>query len=1107
MKYIQLWLAAVLVLLALPLPLRAQSTGKIEGVITEKDSSGPLSGVQVTIEGTTLGNLTNDKGYYFILNVPPGLQSLNYNRTGYQPARVENVRLQAGQTTTVNLVMELATFELEALVFEGESEPLVPRDNVQTKQRVQSDFSESLPVNSVEEALALQAGVVQNESGKFSIRGGRLGEEAVYIDGILVRAYSEQSYLSDKISANNSPLAVGKNSVEEANVITGGFNAEYGQAQSGVINIISREGAHRLSGSAQLISDGAMPRQSDYGYNELSLDLSVPLFLPGFSSLFLSAELQGSADANPSVHGSSGGFRGIDDRFVGQLNSYLGQLGLYDPNSAAGRKVGALDANSLEPGVQQLDRFSFANPVWVDANRDGLPDKELILPGDRYSADGRTLNPGGVYSAPNPARLPGNSGDRYSINGKFTWYIAQPLKLMANFLGSRKQQVYYQHENLFNAPERRNPAEKVRTSNTILGADWNIHQSPERSTSLILRLSRYRNKQDGGALSAGSYARSTWGGFDISNLTFIDESRTALDQIYQATEGLEPQGTAYPTYNSGYLNPFASTFTPLPGQRGQDNPTNPLLLFNESGLPLRLSNDLEERTTLKADLDAQLDQHNRMKAGIELQQMKAVTRHFFYVGGPLQDIWSVEPKIYAAYVQNRLDLGDLVLDAGLRAEYFDPSADFPLIPGEALPGDPRFSAARKLKLSPRLEVGLPVTDRSQLRLSYGIFAQVPSFADYYSLIDRDIQQDLASDNINNYFGNGRLDIPYTTAFEAGFTTLLSENIYLDFVGFNKDTRGGVAYRWLTPEQLLDLGGQSQRTSTRFGKNLFIATNGDQGNVKGFDLSFSRRMTGYWSANASYSLSFARSSASDPLEFARAYGRQIIRDPVTGRDKNPDPPTLQTPIDEDQAHTLNLQSALELPADFRKDALAGKLLAGSGAAFTWHYHSGRPYTVVDRLGNIATGENNNARTRGVKVANLRLIRRLGLGNPESDRRISLFVEIKNLFNTENIKPSMINPTTGQPGVDAYLLEDLAKSLSSFTTVPVPVTVEQQAANTELSQDAEQRLALAQVQDINGNGLVEYPETFSLRLAALLAAMDNPLAYLRPREVRLGVRFDF
>ncbi|MEA1996028.1 MAG: TonB-dependent receptor, partial [Gemmatimonadota bacterium] len=1044
----------------------------------------------------------------FILNVPPGLKSIVFNFTGYNSGMVPDVRIQAGHTATVDATLETTVFELEMIVFEAEPEPLIPRDNVQTKQRLPSDFSSSMPVGRLDDALALKAGVVQDDAGKFSIRGGRLGKEAVYIDGILVRAFSERSYLSDKISSDNSPLVVGKNAVEEVNVITGGFNAEYGQAQSGVINIISREGTTKLVGSAQLITDGMMPKTSDYGYNELSVEVGGPLGLPGFSSFFLSAELKGTADANPVA--ADGGFRGIDSRFVERLNSSLEQLGLYDPNSPAARNVGFLDANSLEDGVQMLDSYSFANVLWWDASGDGLPDERLIVPGDRFDSGTRQLETAGVYSAPNQARLPGNSGDLYSISGKVSWYAASGLKFIGSYMGSRNQRVYYQHSNIFNAPERRNPGERVRTSNVILGADWTIHQSAENSTNLIIRASSYRNKQNGGALSPGSSSRSTKGGFGTSNLALISESRTALDDIYQAVEGCEPTLTNYPVYKSGYLNAFASTFTPLPGQRGQSNVSNPMLLFNQSGLPHRMVNDLEERLTLKADFDAQLGRYNRLKIGGEVQRMTVETGHFFYVGGPLQDAWSVKPGIYSAYAQNRLDLGDLVLDTGLRLDYFDPAADFPSVPGEALAQDSRYRAEKKFKASPRIEVGFPVTDRSQLRLSYGIFAQVPAFSDYYSLIDRDVQQDLASDNVNNFFGNGRLDMPYTTAFEAGFTMLLSDDLYLDFVGYNKDIRGNIAYRWLTPEQLLDLGGQAdQRASTRFGKNLLVATNGDHGNIKGFDLSINRRFSNYWSANASYSLTFARSSASNPLEFAQAYGRQIIRDPITGRDKNPDPPSEQTPTNNDQTHTLNLQLSMNLPHDFRSGTLEGRILGDLGAYLTWHLHTGRPYTVVNRLGNLATDENNNARTRAIKIANLRVTKLLPLGDRlGAGRRLSFFVEVMNLFNTVNIKPSMVNPTTGEPGVDRFLTGELAGQLGRFTSMPEAVTVLDEAENNmELSTDPAERFQLAQIRDINGNGLIEYPETFALRLAALLAAMDNPRAYLRPREVRMGLRFDF
>ncbi|HLA41572.1 MAG TPA: carboxypeptidase regulatory-like domain-containing protein, partial [Candidatus Glassbacteria bacterium] len=634
----------------------------------------PLPGVQITVDATTLGNITNAQGHYFVLNVPPGLRSVKFNYTGYALSTVTDVRIQAGQTSTVNTEMELATIELEMIVIEGETEPLMPRDNVQTKQRVRSDFSESMPVNTLNDALALTAGVVENDAGKFSIRGGRLGMEAVYIDGILVRAFSEQAYLSSKLTSDNSPLVVGKNAVEEVNVITGGFNAEYGQAQSGVINIISREGADKLGGSLRLITDGVMPRITDYGYNELAADLSVPLIgLPGVSSLFFSAELHGLADVAPSWHGSAGGgFRGIDEQFLSRLNGYLAQLGLFDPNSATGRKVGVLDANSLEDGIQRLDRYSFANILWSDASGDGLPDKRTIVPGDSWSSSGRTLSSAGVFNSPNPARLPGNNGDVTSLSGKFTWYARSGLKLLVNHMRSRNQAVYYGHENIFNAPDRRNAGERVQALNTILGADITLNQTAETSSNLIVRASLYRNTQHGGALSASSIGRSTWGGWGSSNIEFIDEGRTGLGDFYQVAQGYEPAGGTYPTYNSGFLNAFASTFTPLPGQRGQDNPINPLLLFNESGLPVRLTNDSEERVTLKADYDAQVQRYVRLKAGVEIQRMKVETRHFFYVGGPLQDTWSVRPKIYAVYAQNRLDLGDLVLDTGLRLDYFDP---------------------------------------------------------------------------------------------------------------------------------------------------------------------------------------------------------------------------------------------------------------------------------------------------------------------------------------------------------------------------------------------------------------------------------------------------
>ena len=112
------------------------STGKIEGIVRDKDTGQPLSGAQVQIEGTRLGNITNADGYYFILNIPPGQRSLIFTFTGYQKTTVENQLILAGQTTTVNALLSSTVVQLEGITVEGETERMVPRDNTVSKSRL-----------------------------------------------------------------------------------------------------------------------------------------------------------------------------------------------------------------------------------------------------------------------------------------------------------------------------------------------------------------------------------------------------------------------------------------------------------------------------------------------------------------------------------------------------------------------------------------------------------------------------------------------------------------------------------------------------------------------------------------------------------------------------------------------------------------------------------------------------------------------------------------------------------------------------------------------------------------------------------------------------------
>ena len=116
--------------------IRAQiDTGKIEGVVRDKDTGQPLSYAQVVVDGTRLGNVTSNDGYYFILNIPPGSHTIRAISTGYQTVAVEKVEVMAGHTSTVNFNLQASVYELEAITVESEQENLIIRDNTMSKQR------------------------------------------------------------------------------------------------------------------------------------------------------------------------------------------------------------------------------------------------------------------------------------------------------------------------------------------------------------------------------------------------------------------------------------------------------------------------------------------------------------------------------------------------------------------------------------------------------------------------------------------------------------------------------------------------------------------------------------------------------------------------------------------------------------------------------------------------------------------------------------------------------------------------------------------------------------------------------------------------------------
>ncbi len=225
---------AILILIFQISFLFSGTTGKIAGKVTNAATGEPLFAVNVIVEGTTLGAATDMQGNYVILNVPPGIYTVRASAVGFKTVRVTNVRVSVDQTTRVDFKLEEVAIELGEEVVVVAERPLVQRDLTSTSAKVGADAIEKLPVENFTDIINLQAGVVE---GHF--RGGRLGEVAYMIDGIPV----------NDVFSNTYALQVENHAIQEMEIVTGTFNAEYGQAMSGVVNIITKEGGEKYSGS------------------------------------------------------------------------------------------------------------------------------------------------------------------------------------------------------------------------------------------------------------------------------------------------------------------------------------------------------------------------------------------------------------------------------------------------------------------------------------------------------------------------------------------------------------------------------------------------------------------------------------------------------------------------------------------------------------------------------------------------------------------------------------------------------------------------------------------------------------------------------------------
>ena len=264
---------SILLALFISLSLYAGTTGKLAGKVTDENGN-PVPLANVIIDGTEIGARTKDNGTYIIINIPPGTYNIFCSRGGYTPRKTTGVKINLDLTTMQNFTLTKSAIEIEGYEVTEARVEMVEPSKTNSGKTITAEAMEDIAVDDLEGVIAIQAGV-SITNGELHVRGGRSNEVVYTVDGMSV---------SDPVDGG-AALTVDMDAIEFTDVKTGGFTAEYGNAQSGIVNIITKSGGKSYSGKIEFITDHMIPDIDNSNEDEVKFSIGGPVLSPLVSSL------------------------------------------------------------------------------------------------------------------------------------------------------------------------------------------------------------------------------------------------------------------------------------------------------------------------------------------------------------------------------------------------------------------------------------------------------------------------------------------------------------------------------------------------------------------------------------------------------------------------------------------------------------------------------------------------------------------------------------------------------------------------------------------------------------------------------------------------------
>jgi len=772
--------------------LTAGQTGKIAGRVTDSGSGEPLVGCNVLISGTSSGAATDANGEYFIINLSPGSYDLAFSMIGYASYTAEGVQVNIDVTTPVNAALITEALQMTGVSVTAER-PAIENTLTSTKHIVSGDLATSLGVTTVEDIIKTLPGITV-EGGKLHLRGGRSGEEMFLVDG---------ASIMNPIMGGEA-IPVNPHIIGELQLITGTFNAEYGQAMSGLFNTVLKEavdGVHinysirTTSGDQDYFrTDGGTFKNKDV-YSEV---------------LTYANSDTTSASAIDSGLVSKSGFGGSKVITDATLNAGLGNIGIVvsmrqydDPGRLPGM---AEDYSSVQSKLTyQLGGNLKLGAEMMTYNRTGFYDPS-------YEAE----------------KTAGASGDMSVWN----WTYA-----LDQF-----------------------PRTEENTFQWGLSANYVVSSS----TNLTLRVNALSKTQVDGAKDSEDHFISFE---DTDQLITPSTAINPFGTTYSGADGPDHTRIVDDETNSnawfGLTNVYGQYFESI-----EKHSTYGIYVTDQTNSRhlLKVGFEYRDYDIYRKGHDVWFGRTVGYSEDLpRLQNQNITDVNPFEAVAYIQDQMEFNDMILN--VGLRYDAFNVGADNGVwdknRSDenmWEDPTIN-PFDPTLRRP------TTTKSNISPRLGVSFPLGDNMAFRYAYGTFFQRPTFYDLLENYQVQMDGGTESGYFV-YIGNPNLDPQETTIYEMGLQYSLGNGLKLDLSGYYKDIAHLTSAQEVFNNAYVDNGygynnpGSWSPDDPYQATHFIYKTSEHFGNVRGLEVSVSKSGTEDFTGRLSGSFSIARGTASD-----------------------------------------------------------------------------------------------------------------------------------------------------------------------------------------------------------------------------------------------------